>query len=205
MPSAPESGSPRARDRNRLRIIDAARKLWIETPGASMDAVAQAAGVVRRTLYAHFATREELIVAVAAGSADFVHEFVAPDPESSPTVRLAAMVSRLWSGARQMGLLVAAAAEVDAVVVTESIERVNRAVAAVIAEGQATGEFGDHLPPELMAKMLESSAMVMHRAFLEGSWAGSDDAAAVAALISVGVSPAKAQRALQHRRYRPPD
>ncbi len=45
-------------------IVEAARTTFIERPDASMEQVADAAGVSRQTVYAHFSSREVLIAAV---------------------------------------------------------------------------------------------------------------------------------------------
>ncbi|MFD5141685.1 TetR/AcrR family transcriptional regulator [Streptomyces sp. NPDC058401] len=50
--------------RNRARIIDVAREMLTATPDTSTNAIAKAAGVGPGTLYRHFPTREDLIVAV---------------------------------------------------------------------------------------------------------------------------------------------
>jgi AcrR family transcriptional regulator len=50
--------------RNRLQILDAARVLLAESPGATMGQIAQAAELGRSTLYRHFGDRDELIEAL---------------------------------------------------------------------------------------------------------------------------------------------
>ncbi|WP_328684872.1 helix-turn-helix domain-containing protein [Streptomyces sp. NBC_00343] len=62
----------RARERNRLVILNAARQVLIDEPDASMDDIAAAAGMVRRTLYRHFPNRQELVASlVRAGAEEF--------------------------------------------------------------------------------------------------------------------------------------
>jgi AcrR family transcriptional regulator len=50
--------------RNREAILEAARDVFTESAGASMNAIAKRAGVGPGTLYRHFRTRESLILAV---------------------------------------------------------------------------------------------------------------------------------------------
>jgi AcrR family transcriptional regulator len=50
--------------RNLEAIVDAARRALAANPDASMQEVAEAAGVHRATVHRHFATREELLRAV---------------------------------------------------------------------------------------------------------------------------------------------
>ena len=54
----------RAAERNRVAILDAAHALFATSPSASMNEVAFRAGVGAGTLYRHFPTREDLVLAV---------------------------------------------------------------------------------------------------------------------------------------------
>jgi len=49
--------------RNRDAILAAALEALTESPGASLNAIAKRAGVANATLYRHFPTREELVLA----------------------------------------------------------------------------------------------------------------------------------------------
>lgn len=63
--SASRGGGRRRADaeRSRLAILDAAIALLNELPDASVETIAQRAGVTRQTVYAHFPSREELLAA----------------------------------------------------------------------------------------------------------------------------------------------
>ena len=54
----------KAAERNHEVILGAARELLAASPSASMNEVAKRAGVGAGTLYRHFPTREDLILAV---------------------------------------------------------------------------------------------------------------------------------------------
>jgi AcrR family transcriptional regulator len=66
--------SPRRRRADAQRsidaIIEAARTLLVERPAARMEEIADAAGVSRQTVYAHFASRDALIAAVINAQRD---------------------------------------------------------------------------------------------------------------------------------------
>ncbi len=65
-PEAPPAQPRRSHARsNRVRLLAAAREELGRDPDASLDEIARAAGVVRRTLYGHFPNREALIDALA--------------------------------------------------------------------------------------------------------------------------------------------
>jgi AcrR family transcriptional regulator len=70
-PPPPAAGAPRARrvdaERNRAALLTAARRVFDERgPDAPLDDIARNAGLANATLYRHFTTRAELIVAVYA-------------------------------------------------------------------------------------------------------------------------------------------
>jgi AcrR family transcriptional regulator len=74
-----ESGGRQRRSQaaaNRNRIIEAAITAFAADPDASMDDVAKAAGVVRRTVYAYFDSREALINGIV------------DEPASRPSARI---------------------------------------------------------------------------------------------------------------------
>ncbi|MBA2348836.1 MAG: TetR/AcrR family transcriptional regulator [Solirubrobacterales bacterium] len=51
-------------ERNLTRIIEAATEVLAEDPTANMTEIARASGLVRATLYRHFPTREDLLIAI---------------------------------------------------------------------------------------------------------------------------------------------
>ena len=59
--TAMTTGNTSRADTNRRRILDVALAELLRDPDASMDQIARAAGVVRRTVYGHFPSREALI------------------------------------------------------------------------------------------------------------------------------------------------
>ncbi len=67
---APASGGAAARGRradavrNQAAIAEAAMRVLAEQPGASMSEIAEASGLGRATLYRHFRSRAELVVAI---------------------------------------------------------------------------------------------------------------------------------------------
>jgi AcrR family transcriptional regulator len=58
--------------RNLAAILEAARRTLAERPGASMQEIAEVAGLHRATVHRHFASRDELIAALRARSLEEV-------------------------------------------------------------------------------------------------------------------------------------
>ncbi|WP_445149849.1 PP2C family protein-serine/threonine phosphatase [Baekduia sp. Peel2402] len=74
---------------NRTKLVEAARRLLVERPGATMIEIAAAAGVSRGTAYRHFPSRDDLVQAVRRQERDDdeanEREFVRPAGELAHT------------------------------------------------------------------------------------------------------------------------
>lgn len=83
--------------RNRDAILDAAIECLSADPGASMADIAKAAGLVRVTVYGHFASREELIEAVLIRTIDRSEaELAEIDLDGDAVAALDRLVRRSW-------------------------------------------------------------------------------------------------------------
>ncbi len=98
-------------DSNRRRILDVALTELLRDPDASMDQIARAAGVVRRTVYGHFPSRETLIVAIAEGAIRAIGEALESEPvtDGDPAGSLARRTLAVWQVADRYRLLVSLA------------------------------------------------------------------------------------------------
>ena len=85
---------------NRQAILDAASAVLGERPEAGLTEVAQAAGISRKTLYAHFASRDALIQALIERATLRVTEALeAADLETGPADRaLVRLMETGWAG-----------------------------------------------------------------------------------------------------------
>lgn len=73
-------------------ILDAARDLFLEKGyGASVDEIAERAGVVKQTVYARFRSKEELFAAVVRAVADELLSPIATAPAGRPRETLTAI------------------------------------------------------------------------------------------------------------------
>jgi TetR/AcrR family transcriptional repressor of mexJK operon len=74
-----------------LQVVEAARTLFSEQGFAavSMDQVAKAAGVSKATVYAHFASKEQLFVAIVGQACRTYAETVMPEVRDAPDARTA--------------------------------------------------------------------------------------------------------------------
>src|ERR1700729_3010281 len=93
-----EAGEQQRSDarRNRDAIVAAALEALTESPDASLNAIAKRAGVGNATLYRHFETREELVLAVYQQEVrTLVQSAESPLREQAPIDALRSWVERL--------------------------------------------------------------------------------------------------------------
>lgn len=102
--------SPRA-EANRRHILDVALTELLRDPDASMDQIARAAGVVRRTVYGHFPSREALIGTLVDGAVEAVAAAHAAGREGAEDLAqaVAGSVLAVWEVADRYRILVALA------------------------------------------------------------------------------------------------
>jgi AcrR family transcriptional regulator len=137
-------------ERNIRAIIDAATTVLAERPRASMQEVADAAGVHRATVHRHFATRDDLLMAVREQALD---EFAAilNDPELlalEPAVALEQVTRRsLALGDRNRVYRVTASFD-DAS--DARAEQMARPMNAILTRARAAGVTRQDLPAEAL-------------------------------------------------------
>ncbi|MCX5536248.1 TetR/AcrR family transcriptional regulator [Streptomyces sp. NBC_00006] len=112
---ASEERRPRRRadaERSRTQVLDAAARLLRRQPDAGMAAIAQAAGVTRQTVYAHFSSREGLVrAAVDRMTAESVTALEAAMlDEGSATAALLRFLDASWRSFEENAPLLQAAA-----------------------------------------------------------------------------------------------
>ena len=142
---------PRRADAERsiAAIVDAAFVCLCEDSDASMSAIARAAGVGRVTLYAHFPSREALLVAVVRRAV--AHAAAALDAEATgdrpAREALARLIGPAWRGLDRCRRLAAAAArELPPERLRELHDHVLGRVDRLVARGKEEGAFRVDVP-----------------------------------------------------------
>ncbi|TDC19661.1 TetR/AcrR family transcriptional regulator [Streptomyces sp. 8K308] len=141
------SVSPRRRadaERSRAAVLDAAIELLGERPDAGMAAVANAAGVTRQTVYAHFPSRDDLLTAVVDRMTERVAEAMdAARPDEGPApAALLRVLDAAWRASLEHPALLRLAArpappEEDRTRHAPIADRIAR----VLQRGRADGDF----------------------------------------------------------------
>ncbi|MFJ2610287.1 TetR/AcrR family transcriptional regulator [Streptomyces sp. NPDC091279] len=186
------TGNSSRADANRRRILDVALAELLRDPDASMDQIARAAGVVRRTVYGHFPSREALISTLTDGAVAAVARAHAQGLAAAegPAEAVARSTLAVWEIADRYRILVALAQRsVTVQGIRERLAPVRASCAEVLARGLADGVFHSPLPAPALAYVHEQMLLALMEAvndgLLETREAGSS--AAVALLTAAGV------------------
>jgi TetR/AcrR family fatty acid metabolism transcriptional regulator len=163
-PKANGSKRRRASDK-RDRILKAAVKVFAKSGfhATRVSEVAKAAGVADGTIYLYFKSKEELLVSLFEDRVQRLLEFMKNELPKEPTAaaRLRALVHMqlgLLEGEREL-------AEVITVILRQSTRLMKEfaaphflayleAIAAIIADGQASGEFRTDVSPNIAARAI---------------------------------------------------
>ncbi|MBB4738709.1 AcrR family transcriptional regulator [Actinoplanes octamycinicus] len=188
---------------NRDRILRAAQDLLSRNPAASMDDLAQAAGVVRRTVYAHFPTRDALLDGLSDKVSTHLLGALGGTDRSGlePEVALADFALTVWTvGAEYRLLMTLADADLGASRLHELLAPIRAQGLELLVRGRASGRFATHLPPELLTLALQGMTLSMIQAVNEGVWSDDGTAAATGVLIAAGLPVTAAEEAVARAR-----
>ncbi|MFJ4536264.1 TetR/AcrR family transcriptional regulator [Streptomyces tibetensis] len=190
------TGTSRA-DANRRRILDVALPELLRDPDASMDQIARAAGVVRRTVYGHFPSREALIstlVDEAVEALSAAHAAGRADVQE-PAEAVARSVLAVWAIADRYRLLVALAQRtVTMQGIRERLAPVREASIGLLQQGLDENVFSSPLPAPALAYVHEQMLFAVMEAVNDGLLAAQEAGrcAAVTVLTAAGVPASEA-------------
>ncbi|MFE1296443.1 TetR/AcrR family transcriptional regulator [Streptomyces sp. NPDC058731] len=199
--AAMTTGNSRA-DANRRRILDVALAELLRDPDASMDQIARAAGVVRRTVYGHFPSREALISTLVDDAVEALATAHAEGREGveDPAEAVARSVLAVWEIADRYRLLVALAQRtVTMQGIRERLAPVRENGVRLLQWGLDEGVFASALPAPALAYVHEQILFGLMEAVNDGLVPPADagPSAAVTVLTAVGVPAARATELVQ--------
>jgi AcrR family transcriptional regulator len=181
---------------NRARILAVAREELGRDPDASLDEIARAAGVVRRTVYGHFPNRPTLIAALAEEAARSVEEAftAARQPGADPATALVRMTLAVWAvGDRYRMLIALARRDLGDEGIRAALAPARTEATSILERGQRDGAFAGHIPAHVLAKALESLTLTLFEAQDPADWSDPrGETTATCALIAAGLDPADA-------------
>ncbi|MFG2551890.1 TetR/AcrR family transcriptional regulator [Streptomyces sp. NPDC048581] len=190
--SKPVAREPQRRNSrsNRARILATARRELGRNPEITLEELAKAAGVVRRTLFGHFPGRAALVEALAEEAGESLRGAIAEGarPSGPADHALAHFVLAIWPVGDSFRMLIALARhDLGAERVSKILEPARSAAAAILERGQRDGLFHTHLPPAVLAAGLESMTIALLEEVNAGTLEDDGSRVAVATLIAAGV------------------
>ncbi|MEU0229111.1 TetR family transcriptional regulator [Streptomyces sp. NPDC006284] len=184
---------------NRARILATARRELGRNPDTTLEELARAAGVVRRTLFGHFPGRAALLEALAEEASEVLRSAMAAGAErigpAEPAERaLAYFVLLMWPvGDRYRMLLALARHDLGVERVSEILAPARAEVTAILERGQRDGAFPAHLPPAVLSAGLEAMTVALLEQVNTGALEDDGTRVALAQLIAAGVPERRAR------------
>ncbi len=181
---------------NRARILATARQELGRNPDITLEELARASGVVRRTLFGHFPGRAALLEALAEEACETLRDAVVSGARpAEPAERaLAYFVFAMWPvGDRYRMLLALARHDLGAERVAEILTPARAEVTAILDRGQRDGVFHTHLPPAVLSAGLEAMTLALLEEVNTGALEDDGTRVAVATLIAAGVPRERAR------------
>ncbi|MER6497706.1 MULTISPECIES: TetR family transcriptional regulator [Streptomyces] len=181
---------------NRARILATARQELGRNPDVTLEELARAAGVVRRTLFGHFPGRAALLDALAEEAAEAIHAAVSAGEGGTESAdrALAHFTLALWPvGDRYRMLLALARRDLGMDRVAGILEPARVRVAAVLEQGQRDGIFHTQLPAPVLSAGLEAMTVALLEEVNTGALEDDGTRVAVTTLVAAGVPEKRAQ------------
>lgn len=184
--------SPSRADVNRRRILDVALTELLRDPDASMDQIARAAGVVRRTVYGHFPSREALIYTLFDAAVEAVEaaHMAGREGVEDPVESLVRSTLACWEVADRYRLLVGLTQRsVTVQGIRDRLAPVRGACVEVLRSGLEQGVFQSPLPAPVLAHVHEQMLFALMEAVNDGLLAAEEAgrSAVVTILTAAGV------------------
>ncbi|TPX03172.1 TetR/AcrR family transcriptional regulator, partial [Schumannella luteola] len=159
-PDPPARSRRRDAEANRIALLDAAGAVLNRDPDASLDTIATEAGLSRRALYGHFATREELIHALLTRGVARVLQAVERVEHPDPPTLLALIGVTLWREVEAVRVMAQFTVRGPfqhelAFALTPLRDRVRHAVTV----GRATGRIRDDIDADVLARLVEGAVL----------------------------------------------
>ncbi|MEJ3405928.1 TetR/AcrR family transcriptional regulator [Rathayibacter sp. YIM 133350] len=149
-------------ERNRGALLDAAARLLVTDPDASLEAIAREAGLSRRAVYGHYANRDELVVAAIERGARRLIGVGDGIELSDPPVALATLGARLWDAVEHVRVIASFTLRGPHVRrVGQVLAPLREVVARILEAGVADGSLRADVPVPVLAHLVEQSAIAV--------------------------------------------
>ncbi|MGW1214938.1 TetR/AcrR family transcriptional regulator [Streptomyces sp. NPDC002499] len=195
--SKPAAREPQRRNSrsNRARILATARQELGRNPDITLEELARASGVVRRTLFGHFPGRAVLLEALAEEGSEVLREALerGARPAEPAERAFAYFMFSLWPvGDRYRMLLGLTRRDLGPERVTEILAPARAAATDILERGQREGVFHTRLPAAALSAGLEALTVALLESVNSGTLEDDGTRTAIAALIAAGVPEERA-------------
>jgi len=147
---------------NRAALLAAARVVLNRDPDATLDLIAAEAGLSRRSVYGHFATRDELLRELVASGTARVAGLLAAVEHDDPLVRLALVAERMWAEVADVRVMTLFAVRGPfQELIARELEPVRAMLRATVEEGAASGRIRSDIPAATLGRLIESAAIAV--------------------------------------------
>ncbi|NEB03483.1 TetR family transcriptional regulator [Streptomyces sp. SID13726] len=187
---------------NRARILATARDELGRNPDVTLEELARASGVVRRTLFGHFPGRDALLEALAEEASDALRGALAAGakhfgPDEPADRAFAYFVFSIWPvGDRYRFLLVMARRDLGSERVAHVLAPARAQATALLERGQREGVFHEFLPSAVLSAGLEAMTVALLEETNAGTLEDDGTRTAVTTLIAAGVPSERARAAV---------
>jgi AcrR family transcriptional regulator len=149
--------------KNRAALLDAARGELNRDPDASLDTIASAAGLSRRSVYGHFPSREALIAELAELGAARVAAAVDAFHDPDPVLDLALVGRLVWDDVEHVRAMTRSVVRgpLREQVLSGALGPLHARIVADVELAARTGAGRTDLAPEVVARLVEGAAFAV--------------------------------------------
>lgn len=160
MPSPSTRAPRRDATANREAILGAAAIALNEDMDASLESIAARAGLSRRAVYGHFATRDELLVEVFTRGARRLAALLDPVSHPDPLVEIALFGATLWAEVEHVRVSAALAVRgPHRELVGTALDPARERLRDTVRRGMESGRIRTDLDRETTTRLIENAAV----------------------------------------------
>jgi AcrR family transcriptional regulator len=147
---------------NRAALLAAARVELNADANASLETIAASAGLSRRAVYGHFASRDDLLRELLTSGAARVSAAIERSHDADPVVDLALIAAHLWREVESMRVMALLAVRGPFKGITaDNLRELRSRVLADVTRGQADGTVRTDVDASTLAHLVEEGALMV--------------------------------------------
>ncbi|MGH1550518.1 TetR/AcrR family transcriptional regulator [Leifsonia poae] len=160
MPTSSTRAPRRDAAANREAILGAAAVALNEDIDASLESIAARAGLSRRAVYGHFATRDELLIEVFTRGARRLAALLDPVSHPDPLVEIALFGATLWAEVEHVRVSAALAVRgPHRAMVGTALDPARERLRETVGRGMESGRIRTDLDRETVTRLIENAAV----------------------------------------------